>query len=424
MGLGSWFIGLGIKAEGLATQIGKRTGGIPLQWPAGPSESLIWRLPRDPHERASIFARSQTMVVNEGEVALVLEDGVAGGSLPPGRYDFERARVVGSLDAIWIKTGQRDIRWGVGNISTIDGIQVSGSGVIYLRVADGVRFNTEVVQGGMVLPVPQLQRFLLPRIQGVLRAEMARTQALMLQTERDAFQTTIQERLDETFAEMGLSIVGFEVVEINLPPEFKAAIAQATMTQHTGAAKLIAAQQQAQMRQIEAAAEAQARLAEGMSSVQLMEAMQARGIDPLKLKALEALETYAENPHQGAGVIGGDMAGAQLFSQVAAAALAGPALDAASVGLAPMQQLPGPGVPGAVVSPDAAAAIPPTPAPEAPPTPAPSGPSPEAAAKLAKVEEQIEKLDDKLLDGEISEDYHEKMMSRLEARRDKLLGGG
>jgi regulator of protease activity HflC (stomatin/prohibitin superfamily) len=172
MGLGNWFIGLGIKAEGLAAQVGKRTGALPLAWHAGRSESVIWRLPRDPHERASIFARSQTIVVNEGEVAVVIEDGIAGGALPPGRYTFDRARIVGSLDVIWMKTGQRDLRWGVGNISTSDGIQVSGSGVVYVRVGDAVRFNTEVVQGEMSLPVSQLQRLLLPRIQGVLRSEM------------------------------------------------------------------------------------------------------------------------------------------------------------------------------------------------------------------------------------------------------------
>lgn len=422
MGLGSWFVGLGIKAENLATAVGKRTGGIALQWPAGPNESVIWRLPRDPHERASMFSRSQSLIVNEGEVAVVLEDGVAGGTLAPGRYVFERARVVGSLDAIWIKTGQRDVRWGVGNVSTADGIQVSGNGVIYLKVADGVRFNTEVVQGEMVLPVPQLQRLLLPRIQGVLRSEMARTQALLLQTERDAFQSTIKDRLDETFAELGLLIAGFEVVEINLPPEFKAAIAQATLTQHTGSAKLIAAQQQAQMRQIEAAAEAQARLATGMSNVQLMAAMQAQGIDPLKLKALEALETYAENPH-GGGAIGGDVAGAQLFSQVAAAALAGSGLGGTGVPAPPVQQLPEP-TPSPAVIPAASTQAPPrNEDPPVVPEPSDGGTSPDAdvAAKLAKIEEQIERLDDKLLDGEISEEYHAKMMARLEAKREKLV---
>ena len=412
MGLASWFIGLGIKVEGVATQIGKRTGAIPLQWPAGQSESVIWRLPRDPHERATIFSKLQTIVVNEGEVAVVLENGVAGGSLPPGRYEFERARVVGSLDVIWIKTGQRDIRWGVGNISTSDGIQVSGSGVIYLKVTDGVLFNSEVVQGEMLLPVTQLQRLLLPRVQGVLRSEMARTQALALQTERDVFQSTIKDRLDETFAEMGLSIAGFEVVEVNLPPEFKAAIAQATMTQHTGTAKLIAAQQQAQMRQIESTAEAQARLTEGMSNVQLMEAMQDRGIDPLKLKALEALETYAENP-RGGGVIGGDMAGAQLFGQVAASALAGSEIGKSGRTVPTVPQLQATNEPVTVEPPTTV--IPTAPGPAAPPSDVPE--------KLAKVEEQIEKLDDKLLDGEISEDYHEKMMARLEAKREKLLAG-
>lgn len=404
MSLGSWLVGLGIRAEGVAAQLGVRSGKIALQWPTGANESLIYRLPRDPHQRASIFSTQQTIIVNEGEMAIVMEDGIAGGELVPGRYTFHRARIVGALDIIWLKTGQRPLKWGVGNITTADGIQVSANGVIYVRVVNGERFNREVVQGEIIMPPQQLQRFLLPRIQGVIRSQLAKAPVLELQTQRESHQNAIQQGLETDLLEMGLGLAGFEVIEINLPEEFKAAVAQATMVQHTGQARLLEAQQRAQMTQLEATAAAQAKLVEGMADVQLLQTMQAVGIDPLKLKALEALNTYAANPSKG-GMLSGDVAGAQLFAQITSSALA----PTSAGPMRPPAQLPGMTV-----------ALPPTSA-QLPQTGA-EAPNDEAVAKIAKLESQIEKLDDKLLDGEISEDYHAQMMARLEAKLTQLKG--
>src|SRR6476646_7294669 len=102
MGLVSSLLNIGISVESAVSQVGVRFGKIPLQWPAGEITSIVYRLSRNPHERASIFAETQPIVVNEGEVAVVLEDGKAQGALEPGRYVFEKARVVGALDIVWI----------------------------------------------------------------------------------------------------------------------------------------------------------------------------------------------------------------------------------------------------------------------------------------------------------------------------------
>jgi len=304
MGLADWILNLGIRVEQAATGFGTRAGAVALQWPAGHGGgSVIYRLPRDPHQRASIFAAAQQIVVNEGEVAVVLEDGKSMGDLPPGRYVFQKARVTGSLDIVWIRTGQQSLKWGVGNVASTDGIQISANGVAYVRLLEGRLFNSEVVQGAITLTEVELQRFLMPRIQGVIRTTVAKAQALELQTQREVFTDAVKRALSETFAGLGLGIVDFEVVEINFPPEFKAVIAQATLATHGSRAALIEAQTRAQMIQIEAVAQAQAQLASGIAQVQVMAQLQAQGIDPLRLKALEALNTYAEHPSQG-GLIG------------------------------------------------------------------------------------------------------------------------
>ena len=117
--------------------------------------------------------------------------------------DPGRARRNFLLDIVWIKSGQRQVKWGVGNITTTDGIQVSANGMAYVRIEDGVAFNAEVIQGAMTFSDADVQRLLMPRIQGVLRATFSKWEALSLQSERDAFSEAIRaaltDALDPTF---------------------------------------------------------------------------------------------------------------------------------------------------------------------------------------------------------------------------------
>lgn len=403
MGLADWFLGLGIRAEQAVQGFGTRAGAVPLQWPAGPRASMIYRLPRDPHQRASLFATEQTIVVNEGELAVVLEDGKSQGALEPGRYVFHKARVTGSLDIVWVATGQQTLKWGIGNVTSADGIQLSANGVVYMRVDEARLFNSEVVQGAIALAEVDLQRFLMPRIQGVLRTALAKWAALDLQAQRDVFVTTVKEALGETFRAMGLAIVDFEVVEVNFPPEFKAVIAQAAMAGHAGRAALVEAQTRAQMIQLEAVANAQAQLVAGSAQVQVMAQMQAQGIDPLKLKALEALNTFAANPPQGGGaMLGGDAARVAFFGQLAGAAVM-------------------PGVPVAQVPPVLTAAQP-VQAQQQQQAVA-SAPTDGGGGQTAQdLERQLDALTERLAEGKITEETYNKLSARIEGKLQQLKG--
>jgi regulator of protease activity HflC (stomatin/prohibitin superfamily) len=390
MGLGTLLKDLGLRAEDFVQHVGVRAGTVPLQWPAGEPGSVIYRLPRDPAERASLFSKVQTIVVNDGELALVLEDGKAHGVLEPGRYVFEKARVVGSLDVIWIKTGQRTVKWGIGNVLSKDGIQLASNGVLYLKVTDGALFNAEVVQGSVTVAEMDLKRFLLPRIQGVLRKTLAAWDALDLQAERTVFEDAIRTDLAAVLATMGLTVVSLEITEINLPPEFKTAVAQGTIAAHTGRATLVDAQIRAQVIQIEAAAQAQAHLTSGIVDVELMQRLQAQGIDPLKIKALEALQTLAANPGQG-GLLAGDSVRTQLIGQVALAAMT-----------------------SATGGANAAAAAPPP-----PPAQLPAqfqDVTAEPSETAASIQRKLDQLLDRLTEGKIGEETYNKAVATLEAK--------
>jgi regulator of protease activity HflC (stomatin/prohibitin superfamily) len=318
---------------------------------------------------------------------------------------FEKARVVGSLDIIWIKSGQQPVKWGVGNVISLDGITVSGRGILYARVADGVKFNTQVLQGSVTFSEVDLQRFLMPRLQSVMRTVVAVLPARALMVEREAFFNAIKNNLGDSFAEMGLQIVDIEVMDVNLPAEYKAAISQEAMVGAAQGARLLEAQIAAQERLIEAQATAQANLSLGAAEVQLLTTLQAQGIDPLKLKALEAMQTMAENPSHG-GLGGADAARVAIIGQVAGSALATPAQPTIPQPAA----LPLPQAPSMIAQ-----------QPQAPvAAPQQEGAVEVDAARIAALEEKLEKLEDRLLDGEISEEMYTKLAAKIEARLEKL----
>lgn len=371
MPLSQWLVNMGIRAEAGALSFATRRGRKPLQWPVGVSDSLIHRLPRDPRERASIFAEQQAIIVNPDEVALVIDNGRTGAGLEPGQYMFEKARVVGSLDVIWIKVGQRQVKWGLGNVCTRDGIEVAANGVTHLRTGDPMVFNRELIQGKARLSEVDLQRLLMPRFVSVLRTVIAGCEAAELHVQRELFDARVREALARTLHDIGLELVDVEVVELSLPSAFKAALARSTMAQLGGQADLHEARTRAQVAQLDA----QAEHASGFVRAELMAHMHARGLDPAQVSVLDSVRAMAEAP---AVPFSGGQARAAVLGHMADAVLQQPR---------------------------------PTPTSPQPPSALPVG-----ADDAASLEAQLDKLIERLANGEISEALFERLSERLERK--------
>jgi hypothetical protein len=156
--------------------------------------------------------------------------------------------------------------------------------------------------------------------------------------------------------------------------------------------------------------QAQAALKQGRIQIELMQQQQAIGLNPLDLKRIEAAEIAAANPGQGALLDGR----VQLIGQI--------------LGQSPVtpQQAPGPITINGSVLPDPTAQPPSLPAghyhsgPLTPPnvaTPSGQGSGP---MTRERVQEMIDKLDERLLMGEISEQKHSEMYERLQKRLSEL----
>jgi hypothetical protein len=87
-------------------------------------------------------------------------------------------------------------------------------------------------------------------------------------------------------------LMDLEVVEISLPSEFKSALARTTLTRLGGEADI----QEAHTRTRVAQLDAQAEHAGGFVRAELLAYMQARGLDPMQVSVLDSLRTMAEAP--------------------------------------------------------------------------------------------------------------------------------
>ncbi len=395
---------IGISLEKDVARLAKRAGFRPVGWPAGAATgSLIYRLPSDPMERASLFAKEQWIRVSEGEVAVVVKDGNLIGAMEPGTYRTEKQRVLGDVDVIWIKTGPQIVRWGVGNVMSRDGIVVGATGTMTVRVNDGVKFNAEAVQGALTLPDAELQRRLMPGVQGVLRTVLGSTEALSLMSERDVFIEAVSQGLGGQLDEMGLGLSAFEVAEFNLPAEFKDAMSSAALATARSKGELVEAQTEMQRRVLEAQGDATAMLMTGEARVKIFQQLQAAGIDPMSVEAMDALKKYAESASEGV-MLGGEAAKAGLIGSIAAAALqSSPPAPAAGA--------------GADLGADLTRSLPVSGAAADTPTPAPAPDALSAGGdSVESLTEQLDKLTERLANGEISEAIYVKLSERLEAR--------
>ncbi len=408
---------IGISLEKDASTLSKRWGYKPIGWPSGEQAgSLIYRLPVDPHERASLFAKEQRILVTEGEVAVVIKDGSLVGTMDPGTYRTEKQRVLGNVDVIWMKTGPRLIRWGVGNVMSRDGIQVGANGTVAVKVADGARFNAEVVQGALTLPDTELQRMLMPGVQGILRSMLGSTEALALMNERDAFVASISKGLGQNLEGLGLALTAFEVAEFNLPAEFKEAVSSATLATARGKGEVVQAEVELQKRVLEAQGDAAAMLLAGDARAKVFAQLRAAGIDPMSLEAMDALKKYAEAPSMG-GIMGADTAKAGLIASITTAAIrANQAAHEAA------QQAAAPPPPDVVVDSLGIEAHTSAGSLEVPPPAVESVAGEGNGASLASLTSQLDKLTERLANGEISEALYMKLSERLE-QRIAALGG-
>jgi hypothetical protein len=421
MGLLHAFVNWGIRlidnTDTDVRRIGQRFGFTPLSWRqvviTNPTkDGIAWRVPDPDIRMASSFANAQGLLVSENEMVMLLkngkfETGERGVLLSPGLYDVSHLRVRDQIEVIWLTSKEIRLRWGVPDVLTQDRISVGASGYYITKIEDPEEFYFNVVGNAQVYKEEQLQLFTKTDVNSVLRDLIARRTVMEFQTARRELGDAAQEVLQPIFNRWGIEFVGLTVENQNIPEQFRQAAAGRTIVTMEKEAQLEGAKVDVTLAQLEAQKayftaqiEAARLRAIGQVNVDIMQSQQSIGIDPLDIKRIGAIDALALNPGESTLIDNRPQIVNQLLGQPPAPPQAPPTTITGSI--VPDSSLP----------------------PALPPGHTTSGPlAPDAANATStgpltreKIQEMLDKLDERLILGEITEQKHSELYARLQKK--------
>ncbi len=411
--LGIYFVD---NASELVRNAAIRTGFTPLAWDHDRRPGLVWRVPDPEIKSASIFSRVQGVLVREFEQAVVLHNGTVYAHLAPGVYDIRKLPVKDVVEVIWVSTQATQHRWGVGRVINREDISIGAHGFVFLQIADARKFVLGVIAGGRKFTLQNLEDWVFGVVAGIMRTQIAASTIRDLMQAQEEFARACSNRLAQAFGEWGIQFKNLVVNQFDVPQEYRDAVARVTLSRYERDSAVIAADAAAETLRIRSKAEAEARLTAGSADIELMARMQSYGLDPIRLKAVEALTQYAQLAAQtgGGGDSGSDIVKMMLFMQMSRLltdpGMPGEAKDALRA------QFP---VEAAQVAQVAQLQTPLSTTTEAAQGQGDAAEGVEAAsgeAERARVQRILDNLDERLASGEIQEATYDRLRAKWEAR--------
>ncbi|MGH2494427.1 MAG: SPFH domain-containing protein [Ktedonobacteraceae bacterium] len=436
--------------------IGQRLGYMPLSWRQvimthPDKDGLLWRLPDPQVPMASSLSRIQSILVSEYERAIVLKDGMLTEQvvLPPGLYDISRTvNVRGQIEIIWTTTSEFQLRWGIPDVITGDRVSVGASGFFSAAIIDPETFLRNVGSSQQVFKKENMATFAKPEVDSLLRELIAHKTVMEFQLARQEFIGAAREALQPIFERWGLEFRGLTIENQRIPEKFREAAERRTIVSMEKEAQIVAATEDVNLAQLEAQkqyylsqADASKYYITGSAEVENMRRQLSIGLDPLKLKMAAAMEILAATPSEGSLVDGRVQVMNYLSGSLNTVTGGVPptSADTANAALGQPIGLPAPATAGGVsgrgpntgLSSDSANTggfapfIPPDAS-----NPLGTGalaaqvslsqPTTTGGMTREKIKEMLDKLDERLIAGEITEQKHSELYDRLQKKLSEL----
>ena len=397
-------------------RFGQRMGFMPLSWREviknNPSrDGLMWRIPDPAVPMVTSLLNVQAILVTEYEQAIVLRNGRFEGEeavLQSGLYDIRRVgNLRGQIEVIWFTKGEIHLPWGVGDAGTKEGVSVGGSGHYIAAIVDPYMFLNKVIVGHhQVFKEQQLLEFARGTVNGAMKYLIAGKNVMELERAQPELEEACKEKLMREFQRWGLEFLGLTIERWNIPEEYRQLAMQESMIDRQKNVQIKGAVADITLAQLEMLKAQYAALAEanhlrliGAANAEIMQSQMGIGLDPLELQKIEAIKILAAHPSEGALTDNRPQIVSQL--QPPLPSLSSPPVIVTGVPLAtPVQQL---SVAGSL-----SAGAPPAQSASAEPM------TPE------KIEEMLDKLDERFANGEISEQVYLTLQSKWQKRLEKL----
>lgn len=401
MGLFEWGISLVDKADTNLQIFGRKFGFIPLSWrqvimqnPA--RKGLMWRLPDPQVPMASLLVNVQAILVTEYEMVMVLRDGALGEQiiLPPGVYDIRRTRQLqGQIEVIWFSTQQFQLLWGVADVMNQDRETVGASGHYSAAIVDPEAFMRNVAGHEQVYTEKMLQEYAKPTVSNAVRNMIAKMGVMEFQQAQPEIELACREVLIPQFAKWGMEFQALTIDHQNIPDSFRDRARQRVYVSMENEAEMERLKLEMQKAQYMTMIEAERIRMLGNAQAQVMKNQIGVGLDPTELQRIEAIKELAEHPAEGMLVDNRPQIVNQLMPQPVIPQQPGPIIITGTP-YPPQQQI----------------------------APAPTPPAVASGETMSreKIQDMLDKLDERFANGEISEQVYLNLQDKWQKRLEKL----
>lgn len=409
MGLFEWGISLIDKADANLQRFGQKFGFMPLSWGQvirqnATRKGLMWRIPDPQVPMAISLFNVQAILVSEYEMAMVLRDGALGEQviLPPGLYDIRRAtQLRGQIEVIWFSTQEFQLLWGVADVMTQDRVTVGASGHYNAAIVDPEAFMRNVAGHEQVYKEAQLLGYAKPYVSTAIRNMIAKMTVMEFQQAQPEIELACREVLIPRFASWGLEFRGMTIDAQSIPEEFRQMAQRRVLVTMDNEAEMERLKLETQKAQYATLIEAERIRMLGTAQAQVVQTQIGIGLDPLEVQRIEAIKQLAEHPAEGTLVDNRPQIVGQLMPQQLIAP-PGPVIVNGTPYAPPMQQQ---------ISPTGG-----LPAPTPPPAPSAAG----ETMSREKIQDMLDKLDERFANGEISEQVYLNLQDKWQKRLDRL----
>lgn len=190
------------------------------------TRSLIFSIPSSEAGKEKYDIRDvKNFAVRDYERVLLLDKGSLTDVLSGGVYELDKSARVKGTQIIYIDTGNLKIPWGfpkeIGP-RTKDGIQIGLSGSIILSINEPKAFGLNLVSRHTTFTDKQLKDWVKDTLHGVLK-EIIKDYNLeeVGKIQRDKLNNTIEMETVKTFERFGLMLHEFNLININVPKEYE-----------------------------------------------------------------------------------------------------------------------------------------------------------------------------------------------------------
>lgn len=165
--------------------------------------------------------RISAFVVKGYETAILVQLGKTVGELSEGVYEIDKEFQYTGTEIIWINRTEFLTRWGAADIYLKDNIKIGARGSLIVKISAPKNFVLNVVAGKQIVERKQIDNFVFNLVVQTHKEILQEFTIDEVIRSREAVKSKAQAKLFDLLTHWGLELVTLEIEGFNLPKEFE-----------------------------------------------------------------------------------------------------------------------------------------------------------------------------------------------------------